>query len=131
MEFLQRPEGASQDDLALLSREYLVFLPHDLRSFMIASNGPILWFGFKELQFLQISDILRDDYAVRTHMQNGLPLCMDGNSNMCIAKIHNHQIIGYYVARCGNLDWDDAVKLSDTFTELLADSLSPEQRVNA
>ena len=114
MEFLKRPEGASSGDLALLSGEWSVFLPRDLQDFMEASDGPVLWFGFKELQFLPVRDIIRDDYAVQTYMPNALPICLDGNSNICVARVRNRQIVGYYVASCGNLGWDDAVKIADT-----------------
>ena len=131
MEFLERPEGASQSDLALLSREYSVFLPQDLRTFLSTSDGPILWFGFKELQFLSVSEILQDEYGVRAQMPNALPLCFDGMSNICVAEIQGNQIVGYYVASCGNLGWDESVRISATFADFLTDDLSPEQRVNA
>jgi hypothetical protein len=131
MEYLKKPEGASPEELQELSRLYVVTLPQDLRDFMADSNGPILWFGFKELQFLRTSDILRDEYAVRIFMPGCIPLCMDGQSNICLAKINKQEVVGYYVASCNNLGWDDAVRISETFSGLLADSCSPEQRLSA
>ena len=131
MEYVTRPDGASPEVIAELSRAYLVTLPPELCNFMTESDGPILWFGFKELQFLSVADILRDDYEVRAHMPGCIPLCMDGHANLCVAKVARQQIVGYFVASCGNLGWDDAVRIGDTFADLLADSSSPDDRLNA
>lgn len=126
MQFVRRPRGASEDSIAEVERRYDVQLPPELRAFWAKSDGAILWFGFKELQFFTLSEVLEDIYSVREHMPGGLPLCMDGNGNVCLARIFGGQIAGYYVAEAGVLEWEEAAQISSDFAGFLRDDQRPE-----
>lgn len=129
MRYLKRPTGASDNALMQLERKYGVTLPDDLRQFWLESDGPILWFGYKELQFFSISDVIEDYYNVSELMPGAVPICMDGCGNICIAHLASGRIDGYFVASSGDLEWEAAVRVSDNFFSLLHDARSPEQRL--
>ena len=130
MLILRRPPGASEDYLAKLEASYSVQVPAALRTLWLWSDGPILWFGFKELQFLRIEEILDDIYSVRFSMPGALPLCLDGMSNICVARIESGRVEGYYVAACGNLGWEESRRIADSFDLFLQDHLAPEKRLH-
>jgi SMI1 / KNR4 family (SUKH-1) len=131
MQAITHPAGASETSLAEVERAYGIALPHELRRFWADSDGPILWFGFKELQFLCLADIRDDMYSVRKQMPGALPLCMDGYSNICVARFEAGRVSGFHVAPCDDLDWESAVRISESFEEFLNDDLSPRQRLDA
>ena len=130
MQFVRRPVGASEDSLAHMEASYSVKLPAALRELWLDSDGPILWFGFKELQFLPLAAVLEDAYSLREFMPGALPLCLDGMGNLCVARIESGRIEGYYVAACGNLGWDESGRIADTFENFLRDELAPDARLD-
>jgi hypothetical protein len=131
MQFVRRPPGASEETIAEVERRYGVHVPHELRTFWAESDGAILWFGFKELQFFTVTEVLDDIYSVREHMPGGLPLCMDGNGNICLARISGAEVFGYYVAEAGVLEWEEAAQISSDFAGFLHDDQPPERRLDA
>jgi hypothetical protein len=130
MEYIRRPPGAKAELIAEVERAYALALPIELRKLWTDSNGPILWFGYKELQFFPVSDVLEDIYSVKQFMPGALPLCGDGNSNLCVGKVVNGELQGYYVAACSNLAWDDARLIANSWHGFIDDGLSPEARLN-
>ena len=132
MEYIKQPEGACTSTIEAVAAKYSVEIPADLREFWLKSDGCILWFGYKELQFFKTIEILEEDnYNLRRYMPNSLPICVDGNGNLCIARIEIGKIMGYFVASCGNLDWEDAIEISKSFREFVLDPKSPEHRLFA
>jgi hypothetical protein len=131
VEYVRRPPGAKQADLLAVEETYAVSLSDELRNFWSQSDGPILWFGFKELQFFRLAEVLDDANSVRRHMPGAIPICMDGMGNLCVARVTGGEIIGYYVAPCGALAWDEAGFISETFWGLLKDDKAPERRLDA
>jgi hypothetical protein len=131
VEFVRCPTGASEGSVADIERVYGVNLPPDLRAFWLDSDGPILWFGFKELQFFRVSEVLQDIYSVRKHMAGALPLCMDGNGNICLARFIEGRVCGYYVTEAGVLEWETAALISEDFVGFINDGQSSERRLDA
>ena len=131
MEYVKRPPGASAEALEEVERKFHVELPVDLRQFWSESEGPILWFGHKELQFFSIPDVIEDFNNVAKHMPGAIPLCMDGSGNVCVARVSDGRVSGYFVASCGDLGWEGAVELSKEFFQFLRDPKSPEARLSA
>ena len=130
MEFLRRPPGANPATVAELAAKFSVTLPEDLLAFWQYSDGAVLWFGHKELQFFPVDEIVRHDvYSVSRFMPRAMPICTDGCGNLCVARIDAGKVTGYFVASCGNLGWDDAVELATTFGQFIDDPKSPEQRL--
>lgn len=130
MQHLKRPVGANPTAVKELAAKFSVTLPDDLVAFWLYSDGAVLWFGHKELQFFPIDEILRNDvYSVNKFMPTAIPICTDGCGNVCVARIDAGQVTGYFVAGCGNLGWDDAVELATTFGQFIDDPKSPEQRL--
>jgi SMI1 / KNR4 family (SUKH-1) len=124
--------GATSELLDKVELAFSVLIPNDLRIFWQESNGRNLWFGYKELQFFSIQEILGDDiYYLKTYMPNAIPICLDGNGNICVARVEASSINGYFVASCGNLDWSSAVEIASNFTDFLQDSSSPDAKLNA
>lgn len=132
MDYVEKPAGASTQSFQLLASAYQFNLPPDLIEWWSASDGPIVYFGFKELQFFSIREIVGEDiYELKKYMPNSMPMCMDGNGNICVAKIKDYKISGYYVASCGDLGWEEARFLAKGFKEFVNDNISPETRLNA
>ncbi|MFC7519123.1 SMI1/KNR4 family protein [Herbaspirillum sp. GCM10030257] len=130
MQYTNRPPGTSAAALQRLEVKFDTALPPDLKQFWLQSDGAVLWFGYKELQFFPVKSIFEDDlYDLDQYMPGALPLCMDGNGNICVARIEAREIEGYYVASCGDLDWSSAVKIADEFSQFVRDPLSPERRL--
>ena len=118
-------------DLAGVEAQFSVTLPPDLKAFWLESDGPVLWFEYKELQFMPARDVCSDAYALGKYMPGALPLCLDGNGKICVARVDRRAVIGYFVASCGNLGWEDAVEIAKSFGEFLNDPVSPEKRLDA
>ena len=131
MEFIEKPAAASALDIERLGLHYQVDLPREFIDWWMSSNGPVVFFGYKELQFFSVDEIVADDYKVRTYMPLGMPLCMDGSANMCVARIQAGRLAGIYVVSCGDLEWPEAKLISETFTSFINDDMSPEERLNA
>jgi hypothetical protein len=132
MNYVEKPAGARPQSFELLASEYQVDLPLDLIDWWSASDGPIVYFGYKELQFFSIREIVDEDiYELKKYMPNSMPICMDGNGNICVARIKDQKISGYYVASCGDLGWEEARLLAKDFNEFVNDNISPEARLNA
>ncbi len=132
MYYVEKPAGARKQSIELLASAYQVDLPPDLIEWWSASDGPIVYFGFKELQFFSIREIVGEDiYELKKYMPNSMPMCMDGNGNICVARIKDQKISGYYVACCGDLGWEEARLLAKDFKEFVNDNISPEARLNA
>lgn len=116
--------------IADVAAKFAVTVPADLVEFWKQSNGSTLWFGYKELQFFSTDEILGSDiYKLNLYMPDALPICMDGNGNICLARILDGSISGYFVASCGNLGWEDAVEIAKNFKQFISDTTSPEQRL--
>ncbi|MCZ4305754.1 SMI1/KNR4 family protein [Zoogloeaceae bacterium G21618-S1] len=132
MEYVDKPNGATSDEIENLESSIKVTLPNDYKKLLLESDGPILYFGHKELQFFSVGEILGEDiYQLKKYMPNCFPICLDGNSNICVAKIENRKIIGFYVAPTSNIGWDDAKYITESFQEFITDALSPEKKVYA
>lgn len=132
MQYIHRPSGASDTAVQQLEARFDTALPPNLKQFWLVSDGPILWFEYKELQFFSIRSMLEDDiYDLSQCMPGALPLCMDGNGNICVARIEAGKVDGYYVASCGDLDWSSAVRVADEFSQFVQDPLSPARRLYA
>jgi hypothetical protein len=131
VKYLEQPPGASKYSVDKIQSAYSATIPDDLRSFWQASDGPTLWFGFKELQFFATAEVVEDIYQLKTYLPGAIPLCLDGNSNICVARVEVSQIVGYYVAACSDLEWDTSKQIAATFTDFLQDSASPESRLQS
>ncbi|WP_208146492.1 hypothetical protein, partial [Shewanella algae] len=79
---------------------------------------------------IRISYLGEDIYELKKYMPNSIPVCMDGNGNICVAKIVQERISGYYIANCGDLGWDEAKFVAKSLVELINDQVSPESRLN-
>lgn len=94
MEYLRRPPGANEVALARVEVKFGISLPHDVKTFWSESNGPIIDFGYKELQFFPAEDIAAEDvYQLAHYMPGAIPLCMDGNGNLCLARIDEGSLL--------------------------------------
>jgi hypothetical protein len=132
MEYVTKPLGAKLENILEIENIFNVTLPNEMHDWWVKSDGPDVYFGFKELQFFSVKEILGEDiYQLRKYMPNSIPLCMDGNGNICVAKVLSGQIAGFYVADCGDLGWDEAKFISITFPDFINDQYSPEERLNA
>ena len=131
MKYLKQPAGASPSSIGDIQLAYSATIPDDLRAFWQESNGPSLWFEFKELQFLSTTEVIEDNYELKTYMPGSVPLCLDGNGNICLARVESSRIVGYYVAACGELDWAQSKRIAANFTDFLQDRASPESRLRS
>ena len=132
MEYVEKPSGAKALSIEKLASKYQVDLPQNLIEWWSSSDGPIVYFGYKELQFFSVNEIVGEDiYELKKYMPNSMPICMDGNGNICVAKIESHKISGYYVASCGDLGWEEAKLIAKTFKQFVNDKCSPEAKLNA
>lgn len=131
MEYVNKPPGVSRESIRELEGAFGVSLPSEFYDWWQKSNGADIFFGFKELQFFSIIEILGEDiYELKKYMPNSIPVCMDGNGNICVAKIVQERISGYYIANCGDLGWDEAKFVAKSLVELINDQVSPENRLN-
>jgi hypothetical protein len=132
MKFISKPLGASKEKILEIEKVFSVSLSWEIIDWWKESDGPIVYFGYKELQFFSVGDIVGEDiYQLRKYMPNAMPICMDGNCNICVAKIVSGLISGFYVANCGDLGWDEAKLISKTFFGFINDRLSPDARLHA
>lgn len=128
-ECIDLPAGASADEIRKVEEKFNVTLPVELRLLLETSDGPILWFSYKELQFFSCADILDDCHQVQRSMPHAMPLCMDGCGNVCVARISAGTIDAYFVADCGNMGWEDAAEIANDFGDFLRDPVSPESHL--
>ncbi len=132
MDYVTKPAGADLVDVREIEMAYSVSLPNEMIDWWISSDGPIIYFGFKELQFFSVKEIVGEDiYQLKNYMPNSIPVCMDGNGNICVAKVLDGQIVGFFIADCGDLGWDEAKLIAKTFIAFINDKCSPEERLNA
>lgn len=132
MDYVEKPTGASPSSIDMLASKFHVVLPLDLIEWWSASDGPIVHFGYKELQFFSIGEMVGEDICeLKKYMPNSMPICMDGSGNICVARIKEQHISGYYVASCSDLGWQEAKLLADSFKDFVNDKMSPESRLNA
>ncbi|MEZ9864960.1 SMI1/KNR4 family protein [Vibrio breoganii] len=132
MDYIDKPTGANLEEIHQLETTFKITLPEVMVNWWSVSDGPIVYFGFKELQFFSLSEIYSEDiYGVKHHMPGAMPICFDGSGNMCVAKIEGGVISGFYVVESGNLGWEQAKIISYEFLKFVSDSCSPEERLNA
>ncbi len=132
MEFIDRPVGANQEEIHKLETIFQITLPESMLNWWGVSDGPIVYFGFKELQFFSLSEIYGEDiYGVKLDMPGAMPICLDGNGNICVARIAGGVISGFYVVDSSDLGWEQAKIISCEFLKFVNDSFSPEERLNA
>ncbi len=132
MEFIDRPVGANQEEIHKLETIFQITLPESMLNWWGVSDGPIVYFGFKELQFFSLSEIYGEDiYGVKHDMPGAMPICLDGNGNICVARIAGGVISGFYVVDSSDLGWEQAKIISCDFLKFVNDSFSPEERLNA
>ncbi|WP_217493712.1 SMI1/KNR4 family protein, partial [Vibrio parahaemolyticus] len=132
MEFIDRPVGANQEEIYKLETIFQITLPESMLNWWSVSDGPIVYFGFKELQFFSLSEIYGEDiYGVKHDMSGAMPICLDGNGNICVARIEGGVISGFYVVDSSDLGWEQAKIISCEFLKFVNDSFSPEERLNA
>ncbi|MDV2079711.1 SMI1/KNR4 family protein [Marinobacter xestospongiae] len=132
MEYVTKPLGAKREDVLKIGESYGVELPQDLVIWWEESDGADVYFGYKELQFFSVDEILGEDICqLNTYLPSSFPVCMDGNGNICVARIEDGQIYGFYVADCGDLGWGESKLISKNFIDFVNDNLSPEARLNA
>lgn len=126
--YIEKPNGASYDGIEKIESFYKVALPNSIKEWWLQSDGPIIDFEFKELQFFSVEEMIGDDiYELNKYMPNCIPICLDGNGNICVAKIQDGKIIGFYVASTSNLNWEDSRLISNAFDGFLADKKAPEK----
>jgi hypothetical protein len=80
---------------------------------------------------MSTAEIVDDIYETKSYLPGAIPLCLDGNGNLCVARTANSQVAGYYVAACGDLEWASAKLIADTFTDFLQDTVTPEARLRS
>ncbi len=132
MEYVDKPAGADISEIDKLSEMFQVELPLDFIEWWQHSDGSNVFWGFKELQFFSVNEILGEDiYEINKYMPSSMPVCLDGNGNICVARIEAGKIFGFYVASCGDLGWDDSKLIANTFSNFISDKVSPEERLNA
>ena len=130
MEYIDKPKGATKSEINSISTENKIELSQEFENWFQISNGPTVYFGYKEIQFFSANEIIgKDIYQLKQYMPSSLPMCLDGSGNICVAKIESGIINGFYVSSCGNLGWEDAVLISKTFNKFVNDTLSPENRL--
>ncbi|MDW2204850.1 SMI1/KNR4 family protein, partial [Vibrio sp. 1636] len=106
MEFIDRPVGANQEEIHKLETIFQITLPESMLNWWGVSDGPIVYFGFKELQFFSLSEIYGEDiYGVKHDMPGAMPICLDGNGDICVARIAGGVISGFYVVDSSDLGW--------------------------
>lgn len=131
MQYIIKPTGASKEDIVSIENTYNVSMPSEMIDWWAKSDGADVYFGFKELQFFSVKEIIGEDiYQLKKYMPNSIPIAMDGNGNICVAKTMGNQITSFYIADCGNLGWDEAKLIAITFQDFINDKCSPEQRLN-
>lgn len=132
MEYVSKPLGASKEEVLEIEKFYDVDLEREVIDWWEESDGPDVYFGYKELQFFSVKEIIGEDiYQLSKYMPSSIPVCMDGNGNICVAKIDSRKITGFYVADCGDLGWDEAKLVAKTFKDFVNDKYAPEVKLNA
>ena len=132
MKYIDKPAGADISKLDNLSEIFQVELPLDLIEWWQFSDGSNVFWDYKELQFLSLNEILSEDiYDLNKYMPNSIPICLDGNGNICVARIESKKIFGFYVASCSDLGWEESKFIAKTFTNFINDNISPQERLNA
>ena len=132
MEFVTKPNGTNRENALKIEQTFSVSLPEEMIEWWVESDGPTIFFGYKELQFFSIDEIIGEDiYELKKYMPKSIPICMDGCGNICVAKINNGHISGFYIADCGDLEWDSAKLIAQNFRDFLNDKIAPEDRLRA
>ncbi|BDM63380.1 hypothetical protein NFHSH190041_08320 [Shewanella sp. NFH-SH190041] len=127
MEYVIKPTGANNAEIRKIEKRFDVSLPDEFFAWWAHSNGADIYFGFKELQFFSVTEIVQDTpFNLAHYMPHAIPICMDGNGNICVAKVEQRHIVAYYLASCGSLGWDNAKYIASSLTELINAPSAPE-----
>jgi hypothetical protein len=106
-------------------------LPPAYESFLLSSNGGAVRNGEMEFRFFSTRD-LRDAmlrYHVPEYMPMAIPLGLDGSGNLALFDARSPLVAGEFpvlVAAAGNLGFDDARLLADTFEQFCRRTLRVE-----
>ncbi len=128
IDYVEKPLGCSPNKVSTFEKSCGVVLCPEMKDWWLKSDGATVFFGFKELQFFSLEEIMGEDvYQLKKYLPNTIPICLDGSGNLCVGKVENERISGFFVVDCGCLDWEDAKWIAHSFENFLYHDKAPEK----
>lgn len=118
------PPPATPKQIDAWERFFALPMPDDLKSFLLASNGPVLWDAAlnKELQTFGAHEAKETYQAFffNENFSDGIPIALDGCGNFAAYIRRDAEILGVYGVASSMLgDPDATVFLCRSFSELV------------